>query len=72
VNPRAGRSMNLVLALLIYMTYSNLLSIAQAYIAQSRIGLSVGLWGVHGLMILVLVILFYRRLVVGSLWRRLR
>jgi lipopolysaccharide export system permease protein len=72
VNPRAGRSMNLVLALLIYMTYSNLLSIAQAYIAQSRIGLSVGLWGVHGLMILVLLILFYRRLVVGSLWRRLR
>lgn len=72
VNPRAGRSMNLVLALLIYMTYSNMLSIAQAYIAQSKIGLTAGLWGVHGLMVLVLVALFYRRLVVGSLWRRLR
>ena len=72
VNPRAGRSMNLVLALLLYMTYSNLLSIAQAYIAQSKIGLTAGLWGVHGLMLVILAILFYRRLVVGSLWRRLR
>lgn len=72
VNPRAGRSMNLVLALLLYMTYSNLLSIAQAYIAQSKIGLAAGLWGVHGLMLVILLVLFYRRLVVGSLWRRLR
>ncbi len=72
VNPRAGRSMNLVLALLIYMTYSNLLSIAQAYIAQAKIGLGVGLWGVHGLMVLLLFVLFYRRLAVGSVWKRLR
>ena len=42
VNPRAGRSMNLVLALLIYMAYSNLLSIAQASIAQSRISFRAG------------------------------
>ena len=44
VNPRAGRSMNLVLALLVYMTYSNLLSITQASIAQSRVSFTVGLW----------------------------
>jgi lipopolysaccharide export system permease protein len=72
VNPRAGRSLNLVLALLIYMTYSNLLSIAQAYIAQSKIAFATGLWGVHGFMVLLLFALFYRRLVVGSLWRRWR
>src|SRR5688572_4503756 len=51
VNPRAGRSMNLVLALLVYMVYSNLLSISQAWIAQSRISLATGLWGVHALML---------------------
>jgi lipopolysaccharide export system permease protein len=72
VNPRAGRSLNLVLALLIYMTYSNLLSIAQAYIAQSKISFAIGLWGVHGTMVLVLLALFYRRLAVVPLWRRLR
>lgn len=68
VNPRAGRSMNLVLALLIYMSYSNLLSIVQAAIAQGRLPFVAGV-GVHLLMIAVLVLLFYRRLMVVSLPR---
>jgi lipopolysaccharide export system permease protein len=72
VNPRAGRSMNLVLALLIYMTYSNLLSITQASIAQSRMSLAVGLIGVHAAMLVLLVLLLYRRLMVFSLFRPLR
>lgn len=72
VNPRAGRSMNLLLALLIYATYSNLLSIVQASIAQSRIDITVGLWGVHALMAALLVLLFYRRVMVFSLFRLMR
>ena len=72
VNPRAGRSMNLVLALLVYMVYSNLLSISQAWIAQSRISLATGLWGVHALMLLLLLVMFYRRLMVFSLFRFFR
>jgi lipopolysaccharide export system permease protein len=72
VNPRAGRSMNLLLALLIYMAYSNLLSITQAYIAQSRISLVLGLLGVHALMLAILLGLFYRRLMVFSLFRLVR
>jgi lipopolysaccharide export system permease protein len=72
VNPRAGRSMNLVLALLIYMAYSNLLSITQAQIAQSRLSLPLGLLGVHAAMLMILLALFYRRLVVFSLFRLVR
>ncbi len=72
VNPRAGRSLNLVLALLIYMTYSNLLSVTQAYIAQARIPAAAGLVGVHAAMLLILLVLFYRRLVVFSLFRLVR
>jgi lipopolysaccharide export system permease protein len=72
VNPRAGRSMNLILALLIFMTYSNLLSITQASIAQSRIPPATGLLGVHAVMLLILLALFYRRLMVFSLFRILR
>jgi lipopolysaccharide export system permease protein len=72
VNPRAGRSMNLVLALLVYMVYSNLLSISQAWIAQSRISLATGLWGVHALMLVLLLVMFYRRLMVFSLFRFIR
>jgi len=72
VNPRAGRSMNLVLALLIYMAYSNMLSITQASIYQSRLPVAVGLIGVHALMLAVLAALFYRRLTVFSLFRLFR
>jgi lipopolysaccharide export system permease protein len=63
--------MNLVFALLIYMTYSNLLSIVQGSIAQSRLSFPLGL-AVHALMLLVLVVLFYRRLMVVSFSRLFR
>jgi len=72
VNPRAGRSMNIVLAILVYMVYSNLLSIMQASIAQSRVDFFIGMWGVHAAMALLLLVMFYRRLSVFSVWRLLR
>jgi len=72
VNPRAGRSLNLLLALLVYMTYSNLMSIAEASIVQSRIGFAAGALGVHALMFLLLLLLFYRRLMVFSVFRLMR
>jgi lipopolysaccharide export system permease protein len=72
VNPRAGRSLNLVLAILVYMIYNNVLSIAQAWIAQQRISLPLGLWGVHAAMLLILAMLFFRRLTLFSLFRYLK
>jgi lipopolysaccharide export system permease protein len=71
VNPRAGRSMNLVFALLIYMSYSNLLSVVQAWIAQSRVPFAAGI-AVHATMFAVLVLLFYRRIRVVPLVRMFR
>jgi lipopolysaccharide export system permease protein len=62
VNPRAGRSMNLMLALLAYLVYSNSLSIAQAWVAQGKLHPALGLWVVHGLLAMVLLFLFYRRM----------
>lgn len=61
VNPRAGRSMSLIFALLIYVIYSNLLTLSQARVAQSRLDFGIGIWLVHGVMLLVLVVLFARR-----------
>lgn len=69
VNPRGGRSLNLALALLVYIIYNNLTSIVQAWIAQSRVGFVTGAWGVHATMFVLLVVLFYRRLTVFSLFR---
>ncbi len=72
VNPRAGRSINLVIALLVYMVYSNLLSIMQASIAQSRVSLAPGLLAVHAMMLILLLLMFYRRLSVFSIFRLFR
>lgn len=69
VNPRAGRSINLVLAFLIYMVYSNMLSISQAWVVQQKIGLMQGMWAVHAGMALLLILSFYRRISVFSFFR---
>lgn len=62
VNPRAGRSMNLLFALLTYMVYSNLLTLSQARVAQGLLSFSTGIWLVHALMLGVLALLFARRM----------
>jgi lipopolysaccharide export system permease protein len=72
VNPRAGRTNNLLFALLTFMIYSNLLSASQAWVAQERLSFGVGVWAVHLLMAAVLLGLFWRRLAVFSIWRRWR
>jgi len=69
VNPRAGRSVNLVLAVLIYMIYNNVISITQAAIAQSRVEFVTGATGIHLVMLMLLLLLFYRRLNVFSVYR---
>jgi lipopolysaccharide export system permease protein len=62
VNPRAGRSLNLLFALITYMLYSNLLSLSQARVAQGQLSFGLGVWLVHALMIATLAILFARRM----------
>ncbi|HMV52258.1 MAG TPA: LPS export ABC transporter permease LptF [Rhodocyclaceae bacterium] len=71
VNPRAGRSLNLILALLIYVTYSNLTKMVQALVAQGKVSFIVGLGAVHLVMVVVLLALFWRRIAVYS-WFRMR
>lgn len=70
VNPRAGRSLNLLMAIVIYMAYNNLMGVASTWVGQGKVGAVAGLWGVHGVMLLLLVVLFFKRLSVFS-WRRL-
>ncbi|MEO8536565.1 MAG: LPS export ABC transporter permease LptF [Betaproteobacteria bacterium] len=58
VNPRMGRSFNLVAAAFLYMLYSNCLNIVQSMIAQGRIELWLGLLLPHAIALLVVVLLF--------------
>lgn len=71
VDPRAGRSANLLMALLIFAIYSNLLNIMQAWVAQGKLSPVIGLWPVHGVVLLLAAYLFYRRLFLLPLLPRL-
>jgi lipopolysaccharide export system permease protein len=62
VNPRASTSINLIFALLAYMVYSNLISMAQAWVSQGRLSFSTGWWIFHAAMLALLAFLFWRRL----------
>ncbi|WP_153144799.1 LPS export ABC transporter permease LptF [Dechloromonas sp. H13] len=72
VNPRAGRSANMLIAILIYAIYSNMISVSQAWVAQGKLSFWVGVWAAHALMLVPLVALFYKRIVVQMPWQRRR
>lgn len=61
LDPRSGRSINFVLAIVIYIIYNNMLSIMQAWVAQGKLNASIGLWPVHFAFSAMAVYLFYRR-----------
>ena len=61
VDPRAGRSLNIIFALLIYIIYNNMLNIFQAWVAQGRLDARIGLWPVHVFFLMLGIYLYYRR-----------
>ncbi|MCL1824350.1 MAG: LPS export ABC transporter permease LptF [Betaproteobacteria bacterium] len=70
VNPRAGRANNLLLAILIYLIYKNLIIVCQAWVSQEKLSFSLGLLMPHLAALLLLILFFYRRLTVKLFWRR--
>jgi lipopolysaccharide export system permease protein len=70
VNPRAGRSVNMLIAILIYAIYSNLMSVSQAWVAQGKLSFWIGVWIVHAMMLLPLLLLFYKRVAIRMPWQR--
>src|SRR6476659_83818 len=68
VNPRIGRSFNLVAAAFLYMLYSNCLNIVQSLIAQGKLDLWSGLLLVHVTALLLFVLLFRQQLSVSGLF----
>jgi len=72
VNPRAGRSLNMVMALLIYMVYNNMISVTNTWVGQEKMGVVMGLVGIHGIMFALMLLLFYRRMSTFSLRRLMR
>ena len=62
VNSRARRSYGLLIALLLFFTYNNLLSLIQAWVAQGKLDFIVGMFGLHLLMVAATAALFYQRI----------
>jgi lipopolysaccharide export system permease protein len=60
-NPRRSRTINLVMAVLIYLTYSNLLNVVQAWIEQGRMSFAVGLVALHIIVAAIVVFIFWLR-----------
>lgn len=69
VNPRVGRSLNLILAIVLYMLYSNMISVTNAWVGQGKLSPGIGLWGIHTVMLLITLLFFYRRMSLFSLRR---
>lgn len=78
VNPRAGRSLGLLVALLLFVVYSNTVSVFQASVAQGRSSFMMAWWPVHLVVGLLVVGMFILRLNVNSryhpsvLWSAMR
>jgi lipopolysaccharide export system permease protein len=62
VNPRAGSSANLILAVLIFFTYSNMTKLAEASVKQGKLPFGMAWWPLHLLALLVVLGLFAWRL----------
>ena len=61
MNPRAGRSLNVIFAMLTYTVYNNLIGLSETWVAQQKIGAGSGMLLVHGGMLLLLAWLYWRR-----------
>ena len=60
-NPRSGRYAKLALALVLYLIYSNLISVSYSWIAQQTVPVWVGTWWTHIIAIIVTLVLLKRR-----------
>jgi len=71
VNPRAGRSYSLIAAIVLYMFYNNMSTIAVSWVAREKVSMLVGLWGIHLVLLAGTIVYFYHRSSPFS-WQRWR
>jgi lipopolysaccharide export system permease protein len=78
VNPRAGRSIGLIVALLLYVLYNSTVGIFQAGVLQGKMPFALAWWPAHIVVLAVAMAMYAWRLKVNSqyhpllLWGRLR
>ncbi len=68
VNPRRGRTLNLMIALVLAIAYSNAVGIMQATVAQGRVTFSEGWWPLHLVALTGITLLFIWRNNTNNRW----
>lgn len=62
IDPRRGRYTALIMAVLLYFTYSNLLKLMQAWVSTGKLSFSIGWWLLHVVIALIgLTLIIYRQ-----------
>lgn len=69
-NPRAGRSMNMLFALLAYMVYNNVIGLSQSWIMHGKLSGNDALLAVHGVAMAVALAVYLGRFGAPRLPRR--
>lgn len=70
VNPRGGRSGNMLFALLLFVVYNNLLNLGQSWIALGIVNFSLFLFALHGGVLLLALAWLAKRQYNWKLWGR--
>ncbi len=65
-NPRGGRSANLLIALSLYIIYSNMVSVLQYAVQKQRMPLASAWWPIHLVVAVLIVALFSWRLFINN------
>jgi len=60
-NPRQGRFAGLAIAIVIYLIYSNLLILAETWVADGKLPVMPGMFAVHAVMLVLVVVLSLRQ-----------
>ena len=61
-SPRKGRYAKFAVAILVYIIYTNLLTVSQSWIKKDKIDPALGMWWVHGLFFLLFLFLFAKEM----------
>lgn len=72
VNPRRGRALNLMIALLLAVTYSNAIGVLQAQVGGGRLAFAFAWWPLHLLALAAIAVLFVLRDNTNSRWHPAR
>jgi len=68
VNPRRGRTLNLMIALVLAVSYSNAVGIVQAAVGQGRLAFGMAWWPLHLAALIIIAVLFFWRNNTNSPW----